>query len=134
MNKTVTIDNFADAVQELLTEYGDEANVVVEKTITESAKKVQKEMRSESTGAFKNRSGGYRRSWSVTVQKQNLNIKAIVYARAPHYRLTHLLEYGHALVKGGRTIGHVKAFPHIEEANDRVQEEVLLKLKENMGR
>lgn len=48
---------------------------------------------------------------------------------AKHYRLTHLLEFGHAKQNGGRT----RAFPHIAEVNDWAQEEVEKRMEGKIG-
>lgn len=49
-------------------------------------------------------------------------IAAVDRKRAPH---AHLVEYGHALVRGGKTIGHVPANPFFRGAVSASQEPVL---------
>ena len=75
----------------------------------------------KSTSPKRNRR--YAGSWRKRVDKGSnfINIKI---HNAKYYRLTHLLEYGHATRSGGRT----KAQPHIqpieEKANQRFIKEV----------
>lgn len=61
--------------------------------------------------------GDYAASWTATRLKGGRHYYGkVVHADDGEYRLTHLLEHGHALVRGGRTVGYVKAHPHIEAA------------------
>lgn len=128
----VTADNFAEVINGLLEEYADEAEEIIDLTVQSVAKEAQKKLRSSQTGSFKNRTGKYRKSWKVEIEKQNLDIKAIVYAAKPHYRLTHLLEYGHVLRRGGRTIGEVEEREHIAGVNEWTQDELVKALEEKL--
>lgn len=61
------------------------------------------------------RSGAYKKAIKLKTERQLLgNKKVTIYVGKPHYRLTHLLENGHALQNGGRT----RAFPHWKPAED----------------
>ncbi len=75
----------------------------------------------KSTSPKRNRK--YAGSWRKKVDKGSNFINVKVH-NAKYYRLTHLLEYGHATRSGGRT----KAQPHIqtieEKANQRFIKEV----------
>lgn len=66
-------------------------------------------------GPYKDRSGKYKKGWSI----KKTNSDRTLWNRT-NYQITHLLEYGHALKRGGRkepdkqrTVGSVKARPHI---------------------
>ena len=69
--------------------------------------------------------GSYRDSWTYHVDQERGKIQVTVHAKRPHYRLTHLLEYGHALKDGtGRKYGEVGARPHISIANANAEKKV----------
>ena len=129
---TVKADELADVINGLLEEYADEAEEIIDLTVQQVAKEAQDKLKSPQTGAFKNRTGKYRRSWKVEVSKKNLQTEAIVHAAKPHYRLTHLLEYGHALKRGGRKVGEVDAFRHIEDVNEFAQDALLKELESKL--
>ena len=128
----ISINGFADAVKDILEEYEDDAKEIIESVVKDVAKNASRELRKPDTGKFKNRTGAYRRSWQSKTAKTTIGVEAVVYAQAPEYRLTHLLEYGHALKRGGRTVGEVEAFPHISGVNDWAQEEAEKRIREEL--
>ena len=107
---------------------------VLKSAMQESVKAVEEDVRAAITkggkaatkafktaGRFKNRTGDYRKSWKTETEETSASIRVTVYAKAPHYRLVHLLENGH-LSRDGRT--RVKAFPHMEEAEAAAVREI----------
>lgn len=64
--------------------------------------------------------GAYSKDWTKTEQQTSRLSKQIVVHNEDHYRLTHLLENGHALKRGGRTYGSVPAYPHIYPVEQEV--------------
>lgn len=59
--------------------------------------------------------GAYARSWTVKKGHAGATTSSVVVHSKSRYRLTHLLEFGHAKRGGGR----VAARPHIEPARER---------------
>ena len=114
MARAVRLDGFTQAVEQILQEY---AGNVTEGTKA-AVKKVAEQAKKETQAASPRRTGRYKRGWAVKEEVQRLSSEAIVHNRTS-YQLTHLLEKGHALKRGGRTIGHVRAFPHIGPAEER---------------
>ena len=113
--------NLSQAMKGILTEYTDEVTKVVTDVISEVAEEAAGEL--HSAGTFQGTK--YRAGWTAETEKRRLFNSAVVYNKK-HYRLTHLLEYGHATRNGGRT----RAFEHIAPISEKAQEEAVKKLKE----
>ena len=75
------------------------------------------------------RSGKYAKSWTMKVGKLAKvgGTATVIVHNKKHYRLTHLLEHGHAKVSHGRRLpGNVAAIPHIEP----VEREIIREFEE----
>lgn len=113
-------DQFRDAMNGILKEYSAEVGEKVATAIAETAEEASDEL--HTAGSFNGKK--YRASWTYEVKKTALSADAVVFNKK-HYRLTHLLEFGHAKQNGGRT----RAFTHIAPINDKTGEKVLQKLE-----
>lgn len=51
-----------------------------------------------------------------------------------HYRVAHLLEHGHAVIRGGRKVGQAKAYPHFEDGERYAEENLVPNLKKEMDK
>ena len=122
------------AVDEILSKYGDEVFDVLGEAIKETSEEAMQELRSvNKLSPNGNPTGAYSQDWEYKqVQVSRLKTEAVVY-NENHYRLTHLLENGHALKRGGRTYGRVQAYPHIAPINDKAQENVIKKVEEKIS-
>lgn len=124
--KKVTIDKFRAEVEKALREFGDYVDGTVvknatHKTAVETAEVISKEA-PKRTGQYSGTiTSGYR-------QQRNHIYTETVYADAPGYRLTHLLEKGHASRNGGR----VEPKPHWETGEKGIQERLITHIKEEL--
>ena len=119
--KKVSIDEMGNAIAKEFEEY-------VELT-TEEVKSICKEVADDCKKKIEDEApvdtGRYKRSWNVTeTEKKRMGVTYTVHSKT-QYRLTHLLEFGHAKRGGGRT----KAQPHIIKGEDLAIKE----LKEKAG-
>lgn len=127
--KVVKPDQFKYAVGSILEEYSDEVAKAMYVATDETCDEVVDALKT--SGTFKGKK--YRRGWKKFIQqKMSGTIEAKVWNKN-HYRLTHLLEFGHQLRLGGRHVGDVKAFEHIKPVNDQVPEIFQRKFTSLMG-
>ena len=109
MAKTLSALEFESTINSILAEYKDAVNADVVKVTERVAKQAVANVKAKAPV----RTGEYRKSIKKRpIVKAENYAKTVVYADAPHYRLTHLLEFGHQKLNGGRT----NAYPHWEDA------------------
>lgn len=127
MSTKVSIDGLADAILKEMEKMKEVSADVIQSAVTTTSKEALQELRSANpAGSGKYGSwSAYNKGWGITQTKTDnrLHKKATIHNKT-HYRLTHLLENGHAKQNGGRT----KAFPHIQP----VAEQVEAKLEKNI--
>lgn len=124
MSRTVKFDRLADTVMKGLMEYKDLAADVLKTDVEKAAKTVKSQI--EATAP--KRTGTYAKSWASKKTKETADsIEYTVHSRK-RYRLTHLLENGHAKRGGGR----VRAIPHIAPAEQVGAEQLLRDIERDL--
>lgn len=124
MNKRIQPDDLTSTINAMLAEYGDEVAKAMGTAVRNTANKARKEVRANSDSSWKR----YKSGWSVKITEGRLEVKAQVYNKTK-YMLTHLLEFGHPLVRGGRKVGNVKGRSHIASVNEGTGDEVIKELE-----
>lgn len=110
-NRRVSVDGLADAVIESLREYAALATDDMKKAVRETGKTVKQEI----IATAPRDTGAYAKSWAIKSVKETSDSLEVVVHSKKRYRLTHLLEHGHAKRGGGRVAGR----PHIAPAEQK---------------
>ncbi len=123
----ISIDQLAAEIAKELSQYSQE---VVEK-INVSSERVGKAAVQKLKQTSPKRTGAYAKSWTMKTEPAvGQPHKRIVHVKAPHHRLAHLLEYGHAKKGGGRVEGK----PHIAPVEEEVIREFTSEVEEAIKR
>lgn len=109
----MAIKGVANQLQLVFDEYVERLNIKTDNIMSETAKETADELRRISPKGKGARGGAYARSWTVKQDKRNHHY--IVHNK-DHYRLTHLLEYGHVVKNQYGTYDRTNAYPHIYRA------------------
>ena len=126
-NKKVSVDELSNVILEYLENFKDVTEEACKNGVLTTAEEAVKDLRSAhpaGSGEYGSWQK-YNRGW--TVMKTKRDKKATIH-NATDYRLTHLLEKGHALVGGGRT----QAFPHIAPVEQKCEENLIKNIKKNI--
>lgn len=115
-------DDLAKTIMDGLEEYKD----LVVGEMKDKCKNASDLAKKEIKANAPKRTGAYAKSWTVKKTDENSESVTYVVHSKKKYRLTHLLENGHATRNGGRT----KAQPHIKPA----EEKAIKSLTENIER
>ena len=124
-----SVNDFTGEITKILKGYADEVEDQTEAAIVKTAYKAESDL--HVAGDFQNRSGKYRKGWTITFIHHRYGLEAIVHNKV--YMLTHLLESGHAKWLWGIDTGEdVRAFPHIAQVNEEAQRMLEDELKRRM--
>lgn len=116
------VTDFEKAVNDILkAEIG-----LVNDKVREIARKVAKETVQDLKSSAPSRTGKYRQSFGVTESKYGT---PVVHSKK-HYRLTHLLEFGHDIIKNGVRVGRTKGVNHWANAEEKGIREFEKRIKE----
>lgn len=127
MPQKIKLDGFQDAIADILSEYSDRVDDVLEEAIKDTAKQARKDLRNKSPRSKSRRSGSYAKSWQTQNTGTRIAPGYTVYSSKPG--LPHLLEKGHATRNGGRTTPQ----PHISPVNDSVPDIIEQKIRRALG-
>lgn len=125
MSKTIDVDELGDAIVKELTLYGRNVIDGVKKEAKSSMSRLVKD--TKATAPVGHRKKHYRDSIkSKKVSENDRSVSYLWYVAGSDYRLSHLLERGHALRDGGRTEGT----HFIQKASDPILEEYIRAVEE----
>ena len=119
----VTVDELAEAVGKELGDYFDDITEDVKNAVEVTTRECVAEIKQRSP----KRTGNYSRSWTATeVFNRRGSIRFTVHNKK-HYRLTHLLEDGHAKKNGDRV---EEGTPHIAPAEQNAEKNLIKRIEE----
>lgn len=116
------IQGITNEIAKILTEYSNEIEVGISLAKDSVSKKTAQNLKSTSP---RGATGRYAKGWTVS----NINGKKVVHNKTD-YQLTHLLEYGHVKVNGGRT----ESKPHIRPAEEQAIQEFNEEVRKALGK
>lgn len=109
-----TDENIKKQIMDILFEVEGEAGEALKNGLRESADTIAKETRQNALTLWPNSKTGYPKNWVYTYNNDG---SYVVYNKKT-YRLAHLLENGHRIIKNGRVVGQAKAKPHIPKQDE----------------
>lgn len=121
----ISVDDLADVISKELADYKQDVTDDLKKSVKDAAKVCVSELKATSPEA----TGFYKSGWRSKTAFESMEDIRIVVHNSKAYQLTHLLEYGHALVTGGR----VPAHPHIAQAEENAAEVLEKDIKIKVG-
>lgn len=122
----IRADELAQAIVKELSEFENATEETVKAAVDKAAKSAVSALKTDSP----KRTGKYAASWADKVDKSKKArvYTRIVYSKAPHYRLTHLLEKGHK-ARNGR---FVSARVHISPIEKNAIDDVIQGIKDGI--
>ena len=117
MSKTVQVNEVASQITKWLTEYTDEVTDACKEVVDKVSEEVMQEIKDHVTFNDKSYSKSFRIKTSFYDKRNKRNTW---YVASPHYRLTHLLEFGH-IIAHPKDKTRTRAYPHVRYGDEWVQ-------------
>ena len=134
--KKIGILNLESAIQEILKEYGDDVYEVLKDSVEDvSDKGVEKLQAVRRFAKDGHPTGVYSQNWGTEdVPTTRLKTKKVI-RNEDHYRLTHLLEKGHATRNGtSRVFPRTPAYPHIKPVEEWAIKELPIEVERRLNK
>lgn len=121
----IDVDELAKTMEKIMQEFSNATFSNVEVSCEEVSQEVVMDLREISPA----RTGQYAKNWRSQLDTGNQWAKSTIYNN--QYQLPHLLEFGHAKLKGGRKVYNdfTKAQPHVEPEQEKADELFISLLK-----
>ncbi len=139
-SKKIQARKLSEAIYESMVDYMDDIELEVRKQTNSIIKEAKKELVANSPKSGKKivtslgtvvNPGDYAKSWTLGVRDRGASRYSRVIYNKEHYRLTHLLEFGH-ITRNGTT--RTKAQPHIRNTEDKYAEKLFIGLAKEIKR
>lgn len=124
MAKKVQVNEVANEITRMLTEYTDEVTDIAKEVVDNVSQETMQEIKNHITWKDKKYSKSFKLKKSFEDKRNKRNTW---YVASPHYRLTHLLEFGHVTRNG---VTRSKKFPHVVYGDEYVKNNFERELKE----
>lgn len=129
--------NLAKTINEELLQLGVAVNDDMQEVFDEVGKEAAKKLKETSPKNEKSpQKGRYAKGWTYESGKSTRNnsskVKGVVRNKTDP-QLTHILEYGHPLVRNGEVIGNVAPIEHIKPVADWCADEIDKRLSKKLG-
>lgn len=129
MAEKVSVDGLVDAVLNAIRNYGENVTDTVKGCVLSASETCLQEIQEQSPV----QTGRYKSGWQCDVVHESEKRIICAIHNEDNYQLTHLLEFGHANVNGGRTPAHPHIRPAEQRAAEKLGKEISLKIgKHNM--
>ena len=127
----VKVDDLAANCFRIISDFAGATDEVVAESVTETSKEVLQELHNANPpgGGEYGSWNEYNSTWKSKKLRFGSGLYMVTVHNAENYRLTHLLEKGHAKRGGGRT----RAFPHIAPAEEHAETILVDKVKSKIG-
>lgn len=124
--KKIKAFDFSNEINAMFITYGQVVNQVIDDAMKATCEQAVSELKAvQSFSPNGHPSGKYSADWTYEIKPIRRYTRQAKVYNEDHYRLTHLLENGHALVRGGRKVGNVKGFEHIAPVNEKAHEQII---------
>ena len=127
MSERVKVDDLVQAFDKILSNYVSATDETCEEAIVATSKEAVNDLHSANPAGSGEYGSwdAYNKSWKY--RKDRKKHQSIIY-NEKYYRLTHLLEKGHAFKNGGRA----RAFPHIAPVAEKVEDSLLKRIRDGL--